>query len=41
MIAEAINKENKKKKNKGGDIQLSKTVIQNMKMIIKLIKDSL
>lgn len=40
LIAEAINKD-KKKKNKGGDIQLSKIVIQNMKMIIKLIKNTL
>ncbi len=40
IIAETINKE-KKKKNKGGDIELSKVVIQNMKMIIKLIKDTL
>lgn len=41
LIVEAINKDNKKKKNKGGDIQLSKVVIQNMKMIIKLIKNTL
>lgn len=41
LIAQAINKDNKKKKNKGGDIQLSKIVIQNMKMVIKLIKDTL
>jgi hypothetical protein len=40
MIAEAINKD-KKKKNKGGDIELSKVVTQNMKMIIKLIKEAL
>ena len=40
MIAQAINKD-KKKKNKGGDIQLSKHVIYNMKQLINLLKDTL
>ena len=41
LLVDAINKENKRKKSKGSDVEYSRNVIEGLKSIISLLKDTL
>lgn len=41
LLVDAINKENKRKKGKSNDFEYSKNVIEGLKSIITLLKDTL